>query len=208
MDWQRIRHSRRNVKYTLTLLTAVQVKHAGPDRESFALSLKPSLRRDMLYFIYGAFARCLERHILKNNKHSSVPFWWRRGPWVYGTGLSANPPFCLSAPPPARTFTRGLFFRPLLAGTRPGEPGTRPGGWKSASPWPAQRHGAPRLSESGCECILTPPTSRSGLVSRASRAYVQERKEFRCKFNRSLPKLETEATGQEQKPRRLLALSP
>lgn len=38
----------------------------------------------------------LERHILKNNKHSSVPFWWLKGYCIYNTELSAAPRLILA----------------------------------------------------------------------------------------------------------------
>lgn len=82
----------------------------------------------------------LKRHILKNNKHSSVPFWWPRGCWVYSAGLSANAAFFwLSSPQSARTCPRGPFFRPLLlAGPRAGEAEGPTGRWRSALLTPAQ----------------------------------------------------------------------
>lgn len=120
-----------------------------------------------------------ERHILKNNKHSSVPFGWRRGPWVYGTGSQQIHPLPFFSPV-CHNLHMGSFSG-CGCWRDPGEGswGGPLGGWKSASPTPAQRHRAPRLSELGCECILTPHTSRSVSARRASRAYVQENKWFR-----------------------------
>lgn len=92
---------------------------------------------------------------------------------------------CLSSPPPATTCTWAPLQAAAAGGTLGRGVGGGPlGGWKSASPTPAQRHRAPQLSELGCECILTPHTPRSVPARRASRAYVRENKWFRFMFKK------------------------
>lgn len=110
----------RNVKYALVLLTVVQVKHTGPDSEQSALFTQALLSLEHALLLYAVTCQMLKRHILKNNKHSSVPFWWPRGSWVYSARLSASPAFFwLPCPQSASACT--LFFRPLLlAGPRAG----------------------------------------------------------------------------------------
>lgn len=55
----------------------------------------------------------LKRHILKNNKHSSVPFWWPRGSWVYSAGSQQAQPssgFLLPSHPELAHFSSGHYY--------------------------------------------------------------------------------------------------
>lgn len=106
----------------------------------------------------------LKRHILKNNKHSSVPFWWPRGPRQAqpppGSLLPRQPEPARQAAPQAAPAGRGWRGSEGAGGVRVG--------WEGL-PCPPLTPSPQRLSPTAhtgrfglrCACGLTSCTSRS-----------------------------------------------
>lgn len=116
----------------------------------------------------------LKRHILKKNKHSSVPFWWPRRSWVYSAGSQQARPSSGFLPPshPERAhFSSGHY---CWQDRRQDNQRGSLEGWRSAFPVTAQQRNTRLSFELGHQCSLTPCTSRSGSARRASTDDMQE----------------------------------